>query len=103
MRAAAAAARVLGREKVQEQVPVEPFPEEPEPPQDPIEQAEHLVTEMLDFLETTREEPLHVRKLIFRDMQRQLHPDKNTDCEEAAKLAFQKLMEQRPGYLRGAR
>lgn len=103
-RVAAAAVRVVGRQKVQEPEPPAPVaiptPEEPEPQQDPAEQAEHLVAEMLDFLETSRGEPFHVRKLIFRDMQRQLHPDKNTDCEEAAKLAFQKLMEQRQGYLR---
>eukprot|EP00913_Durusdinium_trenchii_P011984 g11259.t1 len=52
---------------------------------------------MKEQLQHTCGEPLQVRKLIFRDLQRQLHPDKNTHCEEAAKHAFQKLMEERWG------
>ncbi|CAE7726925.1 Acaa1a, partial [Symbiodinium microadriaticum] len=41
----------------------------------------------------TRSSPLEERKKVFRDLQRQLHPDKNLHDQEAAKLAFQKLME----------
>ncbi|CAJ1453622.1 unnamed protein product [Effrenium voratum] len=63
---------------------------------DPAAQAEKLVNEMRQQLQHSRGEPLQVRRLIFRDLQRQLHPDKNTECEEAAKHAFQKLMEERP-------
>lgn len=60
-----------------------------------VEQGELLVHEMLEQLQHTRAEPLQalsrwcsellgqVRKLIFKDLQRQLHPDKNTHCEEA--------------------
>eukprot|EP00439_Symbiodinium_sp_Y106_P016034 s8523_g2.t1 len=47
----------------------------------------------------TRSSPLEERKKVFRDLQRQLHPDKNLHDQEAAKLAFQKLMESRDSYL----
>lgn len=67
---------------------------------DPAEHAADLIANTLAQLEQTREEPLEVRKSTFRDLQRQLHPDKNTDCEEAAKRAFQTLMEHRADYLR---
>ncbi|CAE7643803.1 unnamed protein product, partial [Symbiodinium pilosum] len=89
-RAATAAAWVFGRRR-----------EEPAifPSQDAEAQADLLVTEMREQLQHTCKEPLQVRKLIFRDLQRQLHPDKNTECEEAAKHAFQKLMEERKTYL----
>ncbi|CAJ1362755.1 unnamed protein product [Effrenium voratum] len=50
---------------------------------DPAAQAEKLVNEMRQQLQHSRGEPLQVRRLIFRDLQRQLHPDKNTECEEA--------------------
>jgi DnaJ-class molecular chaperone len=55
---------------------------------------------MLKELELTREESLPERKRVFRKLQRELHPDKNVDCEEEAKLAFQELMLQRSCYLR---
>jgi len=55
---------------------------------------------MMERIESTRSEPLHVRKNIFRDLQRQLHPDKNMHCSEAATQAFQQLMDLRQGYLR---
>eukprot|EP00931_Biecheleriopsis_adriatica_P057004 TRINITY_DN33807_c0_g1_i2.p1 TRINITY_DN33807_c0_g1~~TRINITY_DN33807_c0_g1_i2.p1 ORF type:complete len:824 (+),score=182.64 TRINITY_DN33807_c0_g1_i2:93-2564(+) len=96
-RAARAAKWVIGRSPEEREQRKEESLEEP---QDPAARAELLVEEMMGHLEQSREEPLHVRKLIFRDLQRQLHPDKNTECEEAAKHAFQKLMEQRTGYLR---
>lgn len=60
--------------------------------------AEWLIADMLQHLEKTRQEPLHVRKAVFRGLQRQLHPDKNADCEEAAKQAFQQLMQERAAY-----
>jgi len=90
-RAATAAAWMFGRRR--------PEPEENLEP-DPAAQAEKLVNEMRQQLQHSRGEPLQVRRLIFRDLQRQLHPDKNTECEEAAKHAFQKLMEERSSYLR---
>lgn len=61
--------------------------------------ASTLVADMLRELEQTRGEPLATRKGVFRELQRQLHPDKNVECEEAAKLAFQELMQQRATYL----
>ncbi|CAE7793815.1 unnamed protein product [Symbiodinium sp. CCMP2592] len=92
-RAATAAAWVFGRRQVP--VPVNTMSQD----QDPEAQADLLVNEMREQLKHTCKEPLQVRKLIFRDLQRQLHPDKNTECEEAAKHAFQKLMEERKAYL----
>jgi len=68
--------------------------------EDVEKQTELLVAEMQQQLQHTSGEPLQVRKLIFRDLQRQLHPDKNTHCEEAAKHAFQKLMQERQTYLK---
>lgn len=59
-----------------------------------------LITSMMARLDATRREPLAVRKGIFRGLQRELHPDKNGKHEEAAKHAFQRLMEQRAFYLR---
>jgi len=66
---------------------------------DPAVQAGALIGPMLRQLEQTRGEPLEVRKGSFRAMQRKLHPDKNIDCVEAAKMAFQELMEHRAAYL----
>jgi hypothetical protein len=60
--------------------------------------AEWLIADMLQHLDRTRQEPLHVRKAVFRGLQRQLHPDKNVDCEEAATQAFQQLMQERASY-----
>lgn len=57
------------------------------------------VGKMLQQLDETRGEPLAERKRIFRDLQRELHPDKNVECEEEAKDAFQELMQQRQFYL----
>lgn len=50
-------------------------------------------------LAKTRNEPIEVRRRIFKELQRKLHPDKNLECAESAKLAFQKLMESRGSYL----
>lgn len=66
---------------------------------DPAQHAASIVVEMLQHLEQTKTEPSAVRKVVFRDLQRQLHPDKNSEIEEAAKIAFQKLMELRSQYL----
>lgn len=57
---------------------------------------------MLARLKETKREPLAVRRTVFRDLQRQLHPDKNVHCSEAATLAFQQLMELRSSYLRAS-
>lgn len=50
-------------------------------------------------LEQTRNDPFDVRQRIFRELQRELHPDKNLDRAEEAKTAFQQLMEQKASYL----
>lgn len=55
-------------------------------------------------LDDTRSRPLEERKRIFKELQRTLHPDKNMatpEQEEAAKMAFQKLMEERAFYFKG--
>eukprot|EP00933_Yihiella_yeosuensis_P033544 TRINITY_DN27224_c0_g1_i1.p1 TRINITY_DN27224_c0_g1~~TRINITY_DN27224_c0_g1_i1.p1 ORF type:complete len:962 (+),score=190.94 TRINITY_DN27224_c0_g1_i1:119-3004(+) len=62
-------------------------------------QANHLLENVVKQLDSTRSQPLDARKKVFRDLQRQLHPDKNLECQEAAKLAFQKLMDSRGSYL----
>mmetsp|Transcript_53481 Transcript_53481/g.116806 ORF Transcript_53481/g.116806 Transcript_53481/m.116806 type:complete len:471 (-) Transcript_53481:75-1487(-) len=93
-RAATAAAWVFGRRQQRGDA-------QPEDNDEDVEKlTELLVSEMQQQLQHTSGEPLQVRKLIFRDLQRQLHPDKNTHCEEAAKHAFQKLMQERQSYLK---
>mmetsp|Transcript_56610 Transcript_56610/g.132832 ORF Transcript_56610/g.132832 Transcript_56610/m.132832 type:complete len:1004 (-) Transcript_56610:124-3135(-) len=69
--------------------------------EDPESRSQSLITDMEKQLEKSKHEPLETRKRIFKDLQRQLHPDKNMDQPETAKLAFQKLMEQRATYLAG--
>jgi len=54
---------------------------------------------MMADLDGARSKPLEERKKLFKDLQRQLHPDKNIEQPEAAKQAFQKLMEQRGPFL----
>lgn len=67
------------------------------------EAAEKKATSLMDSvmkqIDGTRNAPLEERKKVFKDLQRQLHPDKNPQDQEAAKLAFQKLMENRNVYL----
>jgi hypothetical protein len=58
-----------------------------------------LVESMQRQLQETQSQPLEEKKRIFRDLQRQLHPDKNVDNAAAAKHAFQELMLQRNSYL----
>eukprot|EP00415_Alexandrium_ostenfeldii_P002657 UN2657 len=58
-----------------------------------------LVDMMKESLESTRNEPLAVRRQTFRELMRQLHPDKNLDREVEAKSAFQELMQLKAGYL----
>jgi hypothetical protein len=62
-------------------------------------QQETLVASMQRQLEETKGQPLAERKRVFRDLQRQLHPDKNIQSPEDAKLAFQELMLRRDVYL----
>ncbi|CAE7198361.1 unnamed protein product [Symbiodinium sp. CCMP2592] len=62
-------------------------------------QTERLLTEMKDTLAATHNEPMAVRRKVFRELQRKLHPDKNAHCREAAKIAFQQLMDQQSKYL----
>lgn len=66
---------------------------------DPEKKAGSMVADVLRELEQTRAQPLEARKKVFKDLQRRLHPDKNLHCPEAAKLAFQQLMENRSSYL----
>mmetsp|Transcript_108148 Transcript_108148/g.187756 ORF Transcript_108148/g.187756 Transcript_108148/m.187756 type:complete len:1043 (-) Transcript_108148:116-3244(-) len=61
--------------------------------------ADALTVTTMKTLEHARTQPLEERKKVFRDLQRQLHPDKNIDQADAAKLAFQRLMEQRASFL----
>jgi len=63
-------------------------------------QASSLSAGVREKLDQTRNAPLEERKKVFKDLQRQLHPDKNPECQEAAKLAFQQLMDSRNLYLR---
>jgi len=64
--------------------------------------AQELVSNMMQKLDAAWGSPLEERKRVFRELQRDLHPDKNMESEEeaeAAKVAFQKLMERRSGFL----
>lgn len=64
--------------------------------------ADALIAELRSRLGEARGQPLAQRKRIFRELQLRLHPDKHMDSteeSEAAKLAFQQLMEQRDAYL----
>lgn len=61
--------------------------------------AARLISEFEQHLDASREAPLDVRRNIFRDLQRQMHPDKNVGNEEAATMAFQELMARRKRYL----
>lgn len=67
------------------------------------EAAEKKATSLMDSvmkqIDGTRNAPLEERKKVFKDLQRQLHPDKNPQDQEAAKLPVQKLMENRNVYL----
>lgn len=60
---------------------------------------EERIAAMTRQLDETRHQPPAERKRIFRELQRQLHPDKNVDAPEDAKLVFQELMELRQYYL----
>lgn len=61
--------------------------------------ATSLSADMMKRLDNARSKPIEERKKIFKDLQRELHPDKNIGQAEAAKTAFQKLMEQRGPFL----
>lgn len=63
-------------------------------------QPESRIVSMNRQLDETRMAPPAERKRVFRELQRQLHPDKNVDCEDDSKMAFQELMQLRAGYLR---
>lgn len=54
---------------------------------------------MMKQLDRAKSKPIEERKKLFKDLQRQLHPDKNIGQADAAKSAFQKLMEQRCSFL----
>lgn len=63
------------------------------------ERAESMVENVHKQLHSTRSSSLEDRKKLFRDLQRQFHPDKQMEDQEAAKLVFQRLMEMRDVYL----
>jgi len=67
--------------------------------QDPSKAAEPLFADMKQKIDAARRESLDVRKKVFKELQRHLHPDKNLQNPEAAKLAFQALMELRGPFL----
>merc|ERR1712232_302357 len=62
---------------------------------------EQLIAPVSLQLQQPQDKPLSERKRIFRELQRQLHPDKNVEEPEIAKLAFQRLMDHRLSYLAG--
>ena len=47
----------------------------------------------------TQEEPIGARTRLFGEFQHLLHPDKNSDCPEAASRVFQQFMDRRSSYL----
>lgn len=63
------------------------------------EMAAALIADTMAELDRNRGKPLEVRKRVFKELQRQLHPDKNIDNAEAANMAFVRLMESRPAFL----
>lgn len=63
--------------------------------------ADDLITCMREELDQTQGLPLALKRRTFRELQLRLHPDKNVHCAEAAKLAFQELMQQRAVYFAG--
>lgn len=64
-----------------------------------MEQRELLVRHVEESMAKSRQQPLAMRRKIFRELQRKLHPDKNKGCD-AFKLAFQDLMDRQREYLR---
>lgn len=64
-----------------------------------MEQREFLVRQVEESMARSRQQPLAMRRKIFRELQRKLHPDKNEGCD-AFKLAFQDLMDRQREYLR---
>jgi len=69
-------------------------------PDDPAVHANIFILEMEEVLARTRNQSHAERQTIFRDLQRRLHPDKNAAHAEAAKLAFQELMQRKQSYMR---
>mmetsp|Transcript_104190 Transcript_104190/g.185084 ORF Transcript_104190/g.185084 Transcript_104190/m.185084 type:complete len:890 (-) Transcript_104190:64-2733(-) len=63
------------------------------------QKADSLLNSVMKQLDDTKNSSQEERKKVFRELQRQLHPDKNLDNQEAANIAFQKLMERRGSYL----
>lgn len=66
---------------------------------DPSKLADLLVVEVEQELEKARQLSLHEKQKVFRDLQRRFHPDKNLQFPEAAKLAFQRLMQAQGVFL----
>lgn len=50
-------------------------------------------------LEKAKGEPAELRKTVFKNLQREYHPDKNPEDPVAAKEVFQFLMDQRAEFL----
>lgn len=61
---------------------------------------DNLVSEIDEELDQARGLPQQERKKIFRELQRRIHPDKNLADQDAAKLAFQYLMDNRTSFLK---
>jgi len=61
--------------------------------------ADVLIAEVEKALSDVRKAPLYRRQKTFRDLQRKYHPDKNPDHPEEAKMAFQRLMQDRKDFM----
>jgi hypothetical protein len=66
----------------------------------PAQQGIIFIRQIEEELVRATSMPLQQREKVFRDLQRRYHPDKNLQCPEAAKLAFQRLMQERTSFLR---
>eukprot|EP00930_Biecheleria_cincta_P085218 TRINITY_DN74626_c0_g1_i1.p1 TRINITY_DN74626_c0_g1~~TRINITY_DN74626_c0_g1_i1.p1 ORF type:complete len:475 (+),score=92.12 TRINITY_DN74626_c0_g1_i1:105-1529(+) len=61
---------------------------------------DNLLLEIDEELDRSRGLSQQERKRIFRELQRRIHPDKNLADQDAAKLAFQYLMDNRTSFLK---
>lgn len=59
-----------------------------------------FIVEIDELRDQTRGLSLQERRRTFRELQRRIHPDKNIADQDAAKLAFQYLMDNRHSFLR---
>eukprot|EP00930_Biecheleria_cincta_P022773 TRINITY_DN16572_c0_g1_i1.p1 TRINITY_DN16572_c0_g1~~TRINITY_DN16572_c0_g1_i1.p1 ORF type:complete len:503 (+),score=112.89 TRINITY_DN16572_c0_g1_i1:135-1643(+) len=59
-----------------------------------------FILEIDELMDRTRGLSLQERRKTFRELQRHIHPDKNLAEQDAAKLAFQYLMDNRNSFLK---